>query len=114
MEEFYAYTLAPKFLKALEDFGIHLAVLDPVLLRNLMSITEMIIAFLFLFNDRKIASFLALMVIASGSKNVDGKTVNVALVGDVFVYPVAYFQAALAFVILIFPSAYYGGKEDQQ
>lgn len=105
MLEWYGYHLAPEFNRIVASYGLEYLKVEPEQLRNIVATFEMLIAFLYLFNHRKAASIGALLIILSGTKNVNGRAIALPLLGELFVYPAAAAQAGAACLILILPGS---------
>lgn len=105
MVDFYSNVLAPKYLEAFASIGVTFIPLDGDIVRISLSVLELCAAFLSLINFRKLGALLAVLIIASGSKNITAKTINVLHFGDIEIYPIAVVQGIVAVLILILPGA---------
>jgi hypothetical protein len=109
MEYAYGVVLVPKYQKILNMLGLSFITIDPNILRHLMSYLEWTTAALFLFNYRYTASLLGMLIVGIGSKNIESSILNLPVIGEREIYPVALFQAGLCLLVFLLPAS--GGKE---
>lgn len=104
MEDFYEHVLTPRLQETLAVVGLGFVSLRWEVVRAVIICLEIIAAALLLFNRRKLASLLAILIIASGSKNIAAKMIHVEGFGEVEVFPIAFVQGLMAVLILLLPS----------